>query len=38
MKIEGKNPVKELLNGEKNGRKKKKKADNRKVVLETKKL
>ena len=30
--------VKELLNGEKNGRKKKKKADNRKVVLETKKL
>ena len=30
--------VKELLNGEKNARKKKKKADNRKVVLETKKL
>lgn len=30
--------VKELLNGEKNVRKKKKKADNRKVVLETKKL
>ena len=30
--------VKELLNGEKNARKKKKKTDNRKVVLETKKL
>ena len=30
--------VKELLNGEKNARKKKKKADNRKVVLETKNL
>ena len=30
--------VKELLNGEKNTRKKKKKADNRKVILETKKL
>lgn len=30
--------VKELLKGEKNARKKKKKADNRKVILETKKL